>query len=182
VIKYESTGADISFGGSESQERIVITSKDTETGQLVVAFGYLAQIDEKQLVFDTNYHTRDNATVTMSYIFYTNDNTVISMGTKEIDLTAVPDEFSLHQNYPNPFNPTTTILYDLPEAATVYLVIYDVLGRQVRTLVNQDLTAGYHKAVWDATDDMGRPLSGGLYIYRIKAGSYSKTRKMVLLK
>jgi flagellar hook assembly protein FlgD len=73
-------------------------------------------------------------------------------------------------------------LYDLPEAATVHLVIYDVLGRQVRTLINKDLTAGYHKAVWDATDDLGRPLSGGLYIYRINTGEYSKTMKMVLLK
>ena len=104
------------------------------------------------------------------------------MGTREMDLTAVPDEFSLHQNYPNPFNPTTTILYDLPEAATVHLVIYDVLGRQVRTLVNDDLTAGYHRAVWDATDDIGKPLSAGLYIYRINASGYSKTMKMVLLK
>ena len=94
----------------------------------------------------------------------------------------IPETFALHTNYPNPFNPTTTILYDLPKAATVYLVIYDVLGRQVRTLVNQDLTAGYHRAVWDATDDLGRPLSGGLYIYRIQAGGYSKTMKMVLLK
>ena len=63
-----------------------------------------------------------------------------------------------------------------------HLVIYDVLGRQVRTLVNQDLTAGYHRAVWDATDDLGRPLSGGLYIYRINAGGYSKMMKMVLIK
>ena len=63
-----------------------------------------------------------------------------------------------------------------------HLVIYDVLGRQVRTLVNQDLTAGYHRAVWDATDDLGRPISGGLYIYRINADGYSKTMKMVLLK
>ena len=63
-----------------------------------------------------------------------------------------------------------------------HLVIYDVLGRQVRTLINQDLTAGYHKTVWDATNDLGRPLSGGLYIYRIQAGGFSKTMKMVLLK
>ena len=75
-----------------------------------------------------------------------------------------------------------TILYDLPEAGMVHLVIYDVLGRQVRTLINKDLTAGYHKAVWDATDDLGRPLSGGLYIYRIQAAGFSKTMKMVLLK
>jgi hypothetical protein len=98
------------------------------------------------------------------------------------ELKVIPESFALHANYPNPFNPTTTILYDLPEAAMVHLVIYDVLGRQVRTLINQDLTAGYHKAVWDATDDLGRPLSGGLYIYRIQAGGFSKTMKMVLLK
>jgi len=98
------------------------------------------------------------------------------------NIDPTPESFALYANYPNPFNPTTTILYDLPEAATVHLVIYDVLGRLVRTLVNQDLSAGYHRAVWDATDDLGRPLSGGLYIYRIQAGGYSKTMKMVLLK
>ena len=106
------------------------------------------------------------------------DGDLLAVGGEE----PIPTQFSLHQNYPNPFNPTTTMLYDLPEAAMVHLVIYDVLGRQVRTLVNQDLTAGYHRAVWDATDDMGRPLSGGLYIYRIQAGGFSKTMKMVLLK
>jgi methionine-rich copper-binding protein CopC len=106
------------------------------------------------------------------------DGDLLAVGGEE----PIPTQFSLHQNYPNPFNPTTTMLYDLPEAAMVHLVIYDVLGRQVRTLVNQDLTAGYHRAVWDATDDLGRPLSGGLYIYRIQAGGFSKTMKMVLLK
>jgi hypothetical protein len=145
-----------------------------------VDFGYLKPLDKKQLIFDTKY--KNDPTITLSYIFYGRNNTIISMGTREMDLTAVPDEFSLHQNYPNPFNPTTTILYDLPEAAMVHLVIYDVLGREVRTLINQDLTAGYHKAVWDATDDLGRPLSGGLYIYRINTGEYSKTMKMLLLK
>jgi flagellar hook assembly protein FlgD len=63
----------------------------------------------------------------------------------------------------------------------VHLVCYNVLGRLVRTLINQDLTAGYHKAVWDATDDLGRPLSGGLYIYRVQAGGFSEAMKMVLL-
>ncbi len=64
----------------------------------------------------------------------------------------------------------------------VNLEIYDLLGRKVRTLVSQDLAAGFHKAVWDATDDMGRQLSGGLYIYRIQADSFTKTMKMVLIK
>jgi hypothetical protein len=182
VLQYQTSSTDISFGESESKERIFVTRKDTEKGELAVAFGYIEQTDQKQLTFNTQHHTSNNSNLTLSYIFYSNDNTVISQGTKDIDLTPVPDQFALHQNYPNPFNPTTSILYDLPEAAMVHLVIYDVLGRQVRTLINQDLTAGYHKAVWDATDDLGRPLSGGLYIYRIQAGGFSKTMKMVLLK
>jgi len=180
VVQYQTSSTDITLNGGESADRILINNKDAELGQIIVDFGYLKPVDKKQLIFDTKYE--NDPTITLSYIFYGRNNSIISMGTREMDLTAVPDEFSLHQNYPNPFNPTTTILYDLPEAAMVHLVIYDVLGRQVRTLVNQDLTAGYHKAVWDATDDMGRPLSGGLYIYRIQAGGYSKTMKMVLLK
>jgi hypothetical protein len=180
VVQYEVSSTNITLNGGESADRILINNKDAESGQIVVDFGYLKPVDKKQLTFDTKYE--NDPTITLSYIFYGRNNTIISMGTREMDLTAVPDQFSLHQNYPNPFNPTTTILYDLPEAATVHLVIYDVLGRQVRTLVNQDLTAGYHKAVWDATGDMGRPLSGGLYIYRIQAGGFSKTMKMVLLK
>jgi hypothetical protein len=182
VIQYQTTNTDISFNETATSEKILIPRKNPETGELAVAFGYLEETGQKQLLFNTQYHTTNSSNLTLSYIFYSNDNTVISQGTKDIDLTPVPADFALHQNYPNPFNPTTTILYDLPEAATVHLVIYDVLGRQVRTLINQDLTAGYHKAVWDATDDLGRPLSGGLYIYRIQAGGFSKTMKMVLLK
>jgi hypothetical protein len=182
VLNYEISGADISFGESESKERIFFTRKNTETGELAVAFGYIEQIDQKQLTFNTQHHTSNNSNLILSYIFYSSDNAVISMGTKNIDLIPVPEQFALLQNYPNPFNPTTIIMYDLPEATKVHLVIYDVLGRQVRTLINKDLAAGYHRAVWDATDDLGRPLSGGLYIYRIQAGGFSKTMKMVQLK
>jgi hypothetical protein len=182
VIQYQTTNTDISFNETATSEKILIPRKNPEKGELAVAFGYLEETGQKQLIFDTQQNSSNNSNLTLSYIFYSNDNTVISQGTKDIDLTPVPADFALHQNYPNPFNPTTTILYDLPEATTVHLVIYDVLGRQVRTLINQDLTAGYHKAVWDATDDLGRPLSGGLYIYRIETGGFIKTMKMVLLK
>ena len=94
----------------------------------------------------------------------------------------IPNVFALHQNYPNPFNPTTTLRYDLPEDAQVNIMIYDLMGREVKTLVHQQQIAGFKSVMWDATNNMGQPVSAGMYLYSIQAGNYSKTMKMVLLK
>ena len=72
--------------------------------------------------------------------------------------------------------------YDLPEHAQVTLSIYDILGEQIKTLVNQSQDAGNKIAIWDGTDNLGRQVSAGVYLYRIKAGEFSQTRKMLLLK
>jgi len=98
------------------------------------------------------------------------------------DQFSIPTEFSLHQNYPNPFNPITTLRYDLPEQANVNIIIYDMLGRQVRTLINQTQDAGFKSVLWDATNDFGKPVSAGVYLYKIQAGEFVQTKKMVLLK
>ena len=95
---------------------------------------------------------------------------------------AIPESFALHQNYPNPFNPMTTIRYELPEQSHVTIVIYDMLGRSVRQLVNSTQDAGYRSAIWDATDNFGKPVSAGIYLYQINAGEFTQTRKLVLLK
>ena len=72
--------------------------------------------------------------------------------------------------------------YDLPEHAQVTLSIYDILGKQIKTLVNQSQDAGKRIAVWDGTDELGRSVSAGVYLYRIQAGEFTQTRKMLLLK
>jgi len=95
---------------------------------------------------------------------------------------AVPVEFALQQNYPNPFNPSTQIQYALPTDANVTIAIYDLVGRQVRTLVNQQVTAGYHSTLWNATNNMGSPVSAGVYIYTITANDFRDVKKMILLK
>ena len=99
-----------------------------------------------------------------------------------IDGNMLPVEFALHQNYPNPFNPTTQIRYDLPEDQMVTITIYDIMGRNIRTLVNTKQTAGYRLARWDATNDFGESVSAGMYIYTIQAGEFSSTKKMLYLK
>lgn len=94
----------------------------------------------------------------------------------------LPAEFALHQNYPNPFNPQTKIRYDLPENSMVNITVYDMLGREVKTLVNQVQNAGFKSIIWDATNDYGKAISAGIYLYQIQAGDYIHTQKMVLLK
>jgi len=94
----------------------------------------------------------------------------------------LPEVYALHQNYPNPFNPITTLRYDLPEQSMVNIIIYDLLGRHVRTLLNQTQEAGYRSVIWNATNDYGKPVSAGVYLYKIQAGEFVQTRKMVLLK
>ena len=96
--------------------------------------------------------------------------------------TILPDRFTLHQNYPNPFNPITTLRYDLPENSRVNITIYDMLGTEVKTLINQTQDAGYRSVIWDATNDYGKLVSAGIYLYHIQAGEYISTKKMVLLK
>ena len=94
----------------------------------------------------------------------------------------VASSFELKRNYPNPFNPTTQIKFDLAEDGLVTIKIYDVMGRQLKTLVNSVKTAGYHSIQWDATNDLGEGVSAGMYIYMIQAGDFVSTKKMVLLK
>ena len=96
--------------------------------------------------------------------------------------TIQPKSFKLAQNYPNPFNPVTTLRYDLPENGLVYITIYDMLGNIVNNLVNTNQSSGYKSIQWDATNNQGEPVSAGVYLYKIQAGDFVDTKKMILLK
>ena len=100
----------------------------------------------------------------------------------EIGESFIPNVFALHQNHPNPFNPVTTLRYDLQVNGFVNITVYDMLGRKVKTLINQTQDTGYRSVIWNATNDYGRPVSAGIYLYQIQAGKYISTKKMVLLK
>ncbi len=95
---------------------------------------------------------------------------------------ALPVAYALHQNYPNPFNPTTTIRFDLPLATDIHIVVYDLLGREVVRLLNQQLEPGFHELIWNGRDHTGRALPSGIYIVLMATPEYSKSIKMVLLK
>ena len=100
-----------------------------------------------------------------------------------VQLQTRPAAFALASNYPNPFNPATTIKYSLPQAADVKLMVYNVMGQVVRTLVAEHQSAGRYAVEWDATNDNGHSLSSGMYFYRLAAGGeFLETKKMLLLK
>jgi hypothetical protein len=94
----------------------------------------------------------------------------------------LPHDFSLSQNYPNPFNPQTVIEYALPRDSRVSIVVYNVLGQKVKVLKNEWEEAGYKSVSWDGTNQSGQEIGTGIYFYKITAGDFVQTKKMVLLK
>jgi hypothetical protein len=103
-------------------------------------------------------------------------------GRVSLRVPGIPTSFALHPNFPNPFNPETQIRFDLPENRHVTLRIYNTLGQQVRVLVDQPYTAGYHRVIWDGKDASGKPVASSVYFYRIEAGEFVAQRKMALLR
>ena len=103
----------------------------------------------------------------------------VSLST-QIDIK--PERFSLHQNYPNPFNLSTTIAYDLPIASIVNITIYDMMGRKIKTLVNEYEAAGYKKTQWDGRNDKNESVSAGLYVYLLQTEKFMQNKKMIFLK
>jgi len=95
---------------------------------------------------------------------------------------SLPGEFALHQNYPNPFNPSTVITYDLATDSNVRLDIFDIMGRNVKTLVNEKQIGGRHIVSWDANDQFGQAVSAGVYLTRLHTGNKVFTQKMILMK
>lgn len=109
-------------------------------------------------------------------------STISVMVTVTASTTLLPDRFSLSQNYPNPSNSTTIIEYDLPIPTDVTVEIYNMLGQKVRTLVDDHRVAGSYRVEWDGNMSSGRAAASGVYLYRIQAGSFVETKKMLLLK
>jgi hypothetical protein len=101
---------------------------------------------------------------------------------KQSDIPLQPVEFGLSQNYPNPFNPRTTIEYSLPKNGRVRLTVYNLLGQQIRTVLDMDEKKGYHKAAWDGDNDRGLRAASGIYIYRLEFLDKVAVRKLVLVK
>ena len=118
------------------------------------------------------------------WMWYSGNGSFLQMGLATSSLvssveqeTTLPTKFSLEQNFPNPFNPSTKIKYSIPQSSYVAVKVYDVLGNEIETLVNEEKPAGTYEVTWFAEN-----LPSGVYFYKMTGGNYSETKKMLLLK
>lgn len=140
----------------------------------------------------SNYHLFDAFGFPMfgsmsSSSYHLSGGKAIGTNVNSLSGKEVPDDFNLQQNYPNPFNPHTTIRFELPEPATVEIVLYNVMGQKVKTLFNQKVAAGFHQCIWDGLNDAGEDVGSGTYIFIIRGKSNSNvsfqdSKKMTLVR
>ncbi|MEW6654809.1 MAG: FlgD immunoglobulin-like domain containing protein, partial [Bacteroidota bacterium] len=156
-----------------------LVSTFTENGKVRIAAAGTTAI--KDGIFATVEVTLKDKEAAVSIVGNAKLNDEIS-SSLNAKVREIPSEFALSQNYPNPFNPTTSIKFQLAQDAKVNLVVYDMLGQRVRTLVDGIQEAGFYTVRWDGSNDFGSKVSSGIYIYRLQAGSFVSTLKMNLMK
>ena len=139
------------------------------------------QNENKVYSLDKSFVVYTGQSKSISFVIIAGNEKFISEKILSYDLS-IPTEFSLHQNYPNPFNPATTIVYDIPIQGLAQIHIYDVLGRNIKTLTNSFHIPGTYSAIWNGKDANGHKVSAGVYFYRLSTDMHIKTNKMILLK
>ncbi|MDR3627604.1 MAG: T9SS type A sorting domain-containing protein [Ignavibacteriaceae bacterium] len=170
-VGYSVTGSDYTFAFPS------VTSFDWTKYSLDVQ----VPTDKAYIGMETRLHIYSQFVGTV----YFDDLTIENLGPNDAvnnQNKILPAQFAVFQNYPNPFNPTTTISYSLPKAISVKVIVYDVLGREVKTLVNTDQKAGIQQVIWNGDNNMGRKVSSGIYMYKVSAGEQVQVKKMIMLK
>ncbi len=180
IINYPPSEIQITAPSPVKQQAINsrLAKIDTVSGKILIH----QILNDDALTFDLNTYSRDESVISISYEFIDQHNNMVSSGSLDYELNPIPASFALKDNYPNPFNPTTTIRYDLPTAALVNIVIYDITGREVARLLSATQNAGYHSAIWNSKNFNGESVSAGIYFYQIQTKEFVQTKKMLLLK
>jgi hypothetical protein len=179
-----------SSGTNQSLEGVSFT--DANTGTTVGSDGTILRTTDGGTTWTSQSNPFSGTTYDFWDVFFSDANTGLVVGNGGIILRTttggvtwlerdktpfLPQYLTLTQNYPNPFNPSTTIRFEIPGRSYVALKIYDLLGREVATLVNETLDAGWYTTIWNANR-----VASGIYVYRLQAGEYQEGKKLVLLR
>jgi len=183
----------VSAGGAEAFKNPVINDNRVAEGRIDIAAvnpqGASGKVQLATLQFEVIGGAGSSATIDLEFTAMAGANTFSNlMPYLDTEISsiqvgsALPTDYSLAQNHPNPFNPITRIQYSVPEETHVRIQIYNLLGESVRTLVNQRQEVGSFEILWNSQNDEGIEAPAGMYIYEIKAGSFSDQKKMMLVK
>jgi len=191
-FEFETDSTDSVGQGFEAEIRIQFTERQFRRSRLRnklrLALVYYRESDSTWVKMPTSVDTANcTAVCTTSHFsiwaLADEDNFGGTTGIiREEIAKSIPDGFLLGQNFPNPFNPETKIIYRIPEAGKVTIKIFNILGQDVKTLVNKELEAGTYEVVWNGRNDAGMNVSSGIYFYRIKTKNFSATKKMMLVR
>lgn len=155
-----------------------------ETGAYPFNTGFADTLDKLGLPYEFQSYNGghlDQFTKRLPIVFHFLDSVMnTTVGISE-EVTIQPKIFYLYQNYPNPFNPSTKIKFVIPKSSFINLTVYDILSNKVTTLVNEEKPAGTYEVTWNTTSS-GGGLPSGVYFYQLKAGNYTATKKLLLLK
>lgn len=138
--------------------------------------------DATVMIGNTYYYRLSTSDFSGNESTFSGEISLVVTSVKASDLTVIPDDFVLTQNYPNPFNPSTEISFGVPREEFVRVVVYNVLGKHVRTLAEGTFAPGHYKLIWEANDDLGNKVGPGLYLYRLESASFRMTKKMMMIK
>ncbi len=181
-IVLELSNVSLTESATDPEVKLIRNSQNLTFIQTEKMIENIIQGEETEIAFtfDVDYNIGNVEADTIEFMI--TDNKSVYLTKQFILQYALPTEFKLEQNYPNPFNPSTRIRYTVPidekrKTKEVSLIIYDILGNEVRTLVNEQKEPGYYEVEFSASQ-----LASGVYIYRLQAGSYVSTKKMMVLK
>jgi hypothetical protein len=181
VLKYDVHAFEFEEAVSKAGSAVPFLALSTKPGELAIAHTFESDAEIAELSFKVKDEFGGSVRVSEGYVWdrYHRSNAV-DLGTAAIKL--LPKAYTLKQNFPNPFNPTTVIRYALPEASSVRLEVYNTLGQVVRTLVAAEQEGGAYRVTWDGRNEYGQEMATGVYIYRLVAGEFDTTKRMLLIK
>ena len=169
---------------SESDENLILFSSLFEGPAPKGLHVSIVDIQKRTIEYDflsSSIEIQHKTSLSYDFKLVAGDLDYVIQKSKEI-LENIPEEYALSQNYPNPFNPTTKMNYQLPKRSRVIISIYNIVGQEVRTLLNEDQDYGVHSITWNGVDQYGKSMATGVYFARLSTGSFSQTKKMLLLK
>ena len=163
------------------QHHLAVVSLHLQNGETKAAINGLNVFQKDVRQFGDKGFISSWSTAKLTYLAEALQQSIDPSFRKEVaDL--LPDEFALSQNYPNPFNPQTQISFDLPTDANVMLSIYNILGENIRVLINGHRTAGIQTIIWDGKNNIGQDVASGIYFYKLQSNNFTETRKMSLIR